>query len=215
MSKSNSKDLVQRKNQLEKRLEMLGTKHEGAHPIRRRSITDGSIAYLLIDISGSMEGSKLSQAKSGSVGFAENAFVKGYSVGVISFSSDANLVTEPLTDIIKLRGQVDQLRVRGTTNMSGALDLAVEKFPPYGRQGQGRAIVVVTDGMPDDEDSALRAAKRIKSLGIDIIAIGTDDADQGFLEQIASRKDLAVPVPKNQLASGITTAAKLLSGGGK
>lgn len=215
MSKSNSKDLVQRKNRLVNRLEILGAKREGAHPIRRRSTSCGSIAYLVIDCSWSMNYSKLSQAKTGSVAFAENAFIKGYSVGVISFSSRAHLITEPLTNIIKLREQIDRLRATGTTNMSRALNLAAEKFPRHGRHDQGRAVVIVTDGMPDNEDAAVIAANHIKSFGIDIITIGTDDADQRFLEQIASRKDLAVPVPQNQLASGITNASKLLPSGGK
>lgn len=214
MPNSKPTDLVQRKQQLAERLETLGAKSKSPQ-IRRRSTNTSSAAcaYLLIDCSASMEGdSKLSQAKTGSIGFAENAFHKGYSVGVISFSSSARLVTEPLTDLFKLRERINQLEVEGTTEMAEALDLAAEKFPA---RSQGGAVVVVTDGMPDSADSALRAAKRLKSIGIDIITIGTADADQFFLEQIASRKDLAVPVPQKQLASGITTAAKLLPGGGK
>lgn len=211
--KSSSTDLVQQRQQLAKHLEALGAKSVSPQ-IRRRSTSGGSVAcaYLLIDCSYSMEGSKLSQAKTGSIGFAESAFLKGYSVGVVSFSSQARLVTEPLTDIFKLRERISRLEVEESTNMAEALHLAAEKFPS---PTQGGAVVVVTDGMPDSVDAALKAARRLKSLGIDIITIGTDDADQHFLEQIASRKDLAVPVPQKQLASGIKTSAKLLPSGGK
>lgn len=213
MANSNSSDISRRKQQLEKRLEELGAKSESPK-IRRLSTNRSSVAYayLLIDCSGSMSGSKLSQAKTGSLGFAEDAFLKGYSIGVISFSSQASLVTEPLTDIFKLKERISGIEVEGLTNMTAALYLAKEKFPSPSCDG---AVVVVTDGMPNNVDSALAAAQKIKSLGIDIIAIGTDDADQRFLEQIASRKDLAVPVSQKQLATGITTAAKLLPGKGK
>ncbi|MFO7803294.1 MAG: VWA domain-containing protein [Desulfovermiculus sp.] len=213
MTESSSTDLLQRKQQLAKRLEELGANSESPQ-IRRRLATDSSVAcaYLLIDCSGSMGGAKLSQAKAGSIGFSESAFLKGYSVGVISFSSLARLVTEPLTDIFKLRERIDLLEVEGTTNMAEALELSAEKFPSSSR---GRAVVVVTDGMPDSADAVLKAAKRLRSLGIDIITIGTNDADQGFLEQIASRKELAVHVPRKHLELGIKTAAKLLPDGSK
>lgn len=96
--------------------------------------------------------------------------------------------------------------------MAAAFDLAAEKLSSSSR---GRAVVVVTDGMPDSTDAVLRAANKLKSLGIDIITIGTNDADQRFLVQFATCKELAVHVPQQHLGAGIKTAAKLLPGGNK
>ena len=51
--------------------------------------------YLLLDCSSSMEGVKLSQAKSGAVGFAEEACGKGYGVGLIAFSPGSTTLRIP------------------------------------------------------------------------------------------------------------------------
>ena len=74
-------------------------------------------------------------------------------------------------------------------------------------------MVVITDGMPDHEEKALDAARDAKERGIDIITVGTDDADRVFLEKLASRKDLVVVVKSEQLGEGITSAAGMLPGG--
>lgn len=213
MSNSNSSDLILRKEELAKRLKSLGVKSSNPK-IRRHSPNDTELnyAYLLIDCSSSMEGSKLLQAKSGSISFAESAFLKNYTIGIITFSSKAYLLTEPISDIRKLKEKVNQLVVDGTTNMAEAFNLAANKFPDSFKFG---AVVLVTDGMPDSVNDALEAANNIKSMGIEIIAIGTEDANKEFLERIATRKDLVVPVPQKELAAGITIAAKLLPGSKK
>lgn len=204
MSKSKSKELVQRKEQIKKRLEALDAKYEGSSPFQRKA---ASTAYLLVDCSSSMRGVKLSQAKKGSIGFVKDALSKGYSIGIISFSSNASFVKRPEISVPELKEKIKQFTARGTTNMTEALHLAREKFSSSKCRG---AVVLVTDGMPNDEKAALAAGEKLKSLGVDIITIGVDDANQSFLEQIASREALAAYVPRNQLSSKIRDASKLL-----
>ena len=91
--------------------------------------------------------------------------------------------------------------------MTGALDLAVRELAPLPGT---RVIVVATDGEPDSRSSSLEAAWRARAAGIEIIAIGTEDADHSFLALLATRTDLAVAVPSKHLKSGISEAAKLL-----
>lgn len=164
-------------------------------------------AFLLIDCSSSMSGSKLKQAISGALGFASDALRKNYAIGLISFASDAEVLCLPEASFPDLATRVERLSACGTTNMSDGIDkAAVELLKAPGV----RAMVVVTDGVPDSPEAALAAARRAKEAGIDIIAIGTDDADRTFLEKIASRSDLAVKVLSTQLQSGIASAARML-----
>jgi uncharacterized protein YegL len=78
-----------------------------------------------------------------------------------------------------------------------------------------KAIVIVTDGMPNspgDPLSSLNAGNFAKSQQIDIIAIGTDDADHAFLQKIASRSELGIKVSSEKLEQSITSSVKLLPG---
>ena len=166
-------------------------------------------AYLLVDCSSSMEGTKLAQAQEGSMEFAKGAVTKGYSVGLIQFASEAKLLQEPTRGISALYPHVEKLMANGSTNMTDGIKMAIERL---GTIDGLRAIVVVTDGMPDDPKTTLNTVQQAKERGIDVIAIGTDDADRDFLNKLASRADLAAKVSRDKLGQSIASAAKLLPG---
>lgn len=168
----------------------------------------GGTVYLVIDCSISMaDGSKMNQAKQGASGFANESQRKGYSVGLIQFSSSAEHVSEPQKELAHLNAVIERMTAGGSTNMAAAINLATKKFAD--RNGE-KIICLVTDGMPDSRDAALDAANRAKRTNIDIMTIGTDDADRSFLEEIATRKELAAKVARAQLEQGIVSMARLL-----
>lgn len=212
MADTNSKDLMQKKEYVEKRLKELG-----ARPVslsnRRQLIRERALlqVYLLIDCSISMRDFKLEQAKSGAIQYAENACKKGYAVGVISFSGQARLVCKPVKNSMELKKAINNLAIESSTNLTWGLHFAKENFQA---PVAGGTIVVVTDGMPDNVQTAVETANQLKRMRIKIFCIGTDDADQDFLEQISSKKKMAIHVEKENFASAIVAAAKQLSSGG-
>lgn len=134
------------------------------------SIPRPSTAYLAIDCSGSMAGQKLEQAKRGAEDFANSAVVAGYAVGLVEFSDEARVTCVPQSTRLTLATRLNALVASGGTNLTSALVLAASNLA---RERAERAIVVVTDGMPNDPPGALRAAKAASESGIRIIAIGT------------------------------------------
>lgn len=164
-------------------------------------------AYLLIDCSGSMAGDKLNQAKRGASRFATDALSKGYYTGLIQFDTYASLLAEPTKEISLLERCLSSVVVGGSTNMAEAIILAHRQLT--GKAGF-RAIVIVTDGMPDSVEESLAAGSNVKKDGIDIITIGTDDADQEFLKKLSSRADLGIKVEREQLEQSIASSVKML-----
>ena len=73
-----------------------------------------------------------------------------------------------------------------------------------------RIIFIVTDGFPDDSNSATNEAKSATKLGIDIMTLGTDDADLNFLNSIATKKGFARKVDSKDFQQGIKDMARLL-----
>jgi len=175
-------------------------------PVRGELIRVGFV-YLVVDCSGSMEGQKLEQAKRGSLSFAKDALTKEYSTGLVQFESIAIHLCEPVRDIEVLRQHLGRIEVGNTTNMADAIQLTTKKLKD---KAGFRIMVIVTDGMPDSEEAALKAGQQAKSKGIDIITIGTDDADEEFLKKLASRAELNIMVPRNQLEQGINSIVKML-----
>jgi len=96
------------------------------------------------------------------------------------------------------------------TDIADVIFLATKKMEAKKITG---VIVIVTDGQPnryDDPEATLKAADIAKSKGIEIIAIGTDDADQDLLKKIASRKDLGQKVATTEFGKAIASTAKML-----
>jgi Ca-activated chloride channel family protein len=185
-------------------------KHVGK-PVSDTALT--GYVYLLVDCSASMDGNKIKQAKKGALNFTRDALKKGYYTGLIRFDSSAKLICEPFKDISNLERKLIDLEVRDTTHMAKAIDLAYRLL----KEMTGiRVMVIVTDGMPNgarDPLATLESGNRAKKEGIEIITIGTDDADREFLKRLASRSDIGLKVENKNLEKAITDSTKLLPQG--
>lgn len=91
--------------------------------------------------------------------------------------------------------------------MAAAIQIARDNLLDKGGE---RVICIVTDGMPDDRKATLEAMNEIKTQGVEIMTIGTDDANKEFLEELATRKELSRKVLRDQLERGIISMAKML-----
>ena len=165
-------------------------------------------AYLVIDCSLSMsEGEKIDQVKNGAKRFTIEAKTKGYLVGLITFNSSATHLCEPQKEISALYRHLESMGAWGSTNMTDAILLATENLI---KKNGVRVMVIATDGMPDNQFTALEAAQETKKNGIEIIVIGTDDANQDFLKKLASSAGLGFKVSRTQLGQAVASAAKML-----
>lgn len=167
----------------------------------------GAVVFLLIDTSGSMYGEKIDQVKQGALDFTKTALRKGYLVGLIKFDSYAVLLCEPTANFSVILGKVGELVADGGTNLAPALTIASQKM--LGCRTH-RAIVVATDGGPHDPVDCPRIAERMKKDGIEILAIGTEDANWEFLSRLVSRKDLNLRVRDAELKRGFNLMANKL-----
>lgn len=141
-------------------------------------------AVLVLDTSSSMEQyHKIEQAKSGAKGFADDMIQQGASVSLVTFDYAAEQLVPLTTDLAKLDKAIDKLRANGSTDMAAGIALAAEALA--GKAGE-RDLYIVTDGMPNDEQDALREAEAAKSAGITVSALGVDNANLRLLRELAS-----------------------------
>lgn len=164
--------------------------------------------YFLLDCSGSMgDYNKLEQAKKGATDYGVEARNKGYAIGLIKFDSISTHLLEPQHNLETYEAELRKLSATGSTNLTAAIQEARTRL--VNRIGE-RVIFIVTDGMPDNKQTALEAAAQVKANGIEIMTFGTDDADKAFLDMLATRKEFSVKMSRDQLQQGIKAMAKLL-----
>lgn len=179
--------------------------------LSRRSATGEKDVWkdvlLLIDISRSMKGEKLEQAKEGAIDFARTAYRRGFATALAVFGTDAEMICGATVDAAIFERKIRTLTIDGSTNLAAGLKLA-------GSVSHLNAVVVVTDGEPDSQEEALVAAESLKKKDISILCIGTDDADKSFLAKLATETDLAIHVDSNKLGTSIGNAIRLLPGTG-
>jgi Ca-activated chloride channel family protein len=135
---------------------------------------------LVLDTSGSMAAGDVSPTRAAAVRDAASVFIHavpaGTRVGIVSFSSNATVLSPLTADLAQLGNALDRMPAPGgATAIGDALALAATQFDTSGR----RAIVLVTDGVANRGLDPTAAAERIGADGIAIDAIGIGTAASG------------------------------------
>jgi Ca-activated chloride channel homolog len=142
---------------------------------------------LVFDTSGSMLATDVQPTRLQAAQLAGNAFVDkvpdGFRVGVISFGSSAQQLSEPTTDKPRVKATIDSLAVKGATAMGDALKLAINnaRVPiPDGLGGERRlpaAIVLLGDGASTRGDDPIDVVQDTKKYKIPVytVALGTQN----------------------------------------
>lgn len=152
-------------------------------------VTEKDITFVL-DVSGSMVGEKLTQAKKALLFCIEN-LNKGDRFEIIRFSTEAealfrNLAEADDTNLEKARRFIRELKAIGGTNIEEALELALDN---KGNKDRPHIIVFITDGKPTinetNEDKLLDKIKKANTSRTRIFAFGIGyDLNTHLLDKI-------------------------------
>ena len=158
-------------------------------PVLRRAAAARDITFVL-DVSGSMSGGKLEQAKAAGRQLL-NSLSSGDRFRLIAFSNDVEEFrdgwsTASASDRRAAERWLRELRASGGTNIGGALERALE---PSTRAGRLAMVLFMTDGEPTvgerrGEKLAARAAELRGERRIFTFGLGAD-VNAALLEQVA------------------------------
>lgn len=167
-----------------KELELVKKKDKSTLP---KSALKYAIAILL-DISYSMEGEKIEDAKEALIHFLKSVSLGENEVGLVAFG--AGIHTCELTqDRVRLETKIKSFNADNETPMMRALRTAFEKIL---NKKVNPVIVIATDGQPTDalEEEILDYVASIKKNGVWMITIGIgEDVNEDFLKELASSPD--------------------------
>lgn len=166
--------------------------------------------YVSIDVSGSMSGHPLDEAKKAMHKFVESSDLSHTSIGLLSFADSVHMDQLATQDGKKLARAIDSLEVGlGGANSAHPFGHALEQLKTVDGP---RYFVVLTDGVWSCQSEAIREAKVCHQAGIEIIAIGFGSADEKFLRAIATSDQSALLVNTGDLTSTFGNIAQELVG---
>lgn len=167
---------------------------------------------LVIDVSGSMSGPKLDEAKDACCGFIdvlEEAAV-GDRVALVAFGSSGRVLARLGTKPSDVKRAARGLGIEGSTNLAAGMSVAWREL---GEASGRRVLVVLTDGEPDNRGAALAERKAIVRAEGEIIARGVQGADQAFLRELATGGGELLGA--GELVSSFRGIAQQLAGGAR
>lgn len=141
---------------------------------------------LVLDHSGSMEGTPLEQAKQAAIAFVNEMDFASDRVGIVQFSGGANVVQSLSPDSTAVIQAIENIGVGGGTAIHAGLEVAFNELNGQLRDGALPVIVLLSDG-ESNRSAAERAANTAKAAGIKIVtvALGTG-LDEQLMQDIAS-----------------------------
>jgi Ca-activated chloride channel family protein len=165
-----------------------------ARPNAKVSVpSDKATIVLLVDVSGSMRAADVKPTRLGAAQKAMSAFAdkvpRGVRLGLVSFSSDPDLLVIPTTDRAVLHEGIDLLVPEAGTAIGDGLGMAVQVVKttlagaPKAKDGKvPGAIVLLSDGASTKGSDPRKVAQEAKRLKIPIyaVALGTPN---GMLRQ--------------------------------
>jgi uncharacterized protein YegL len=173
---------------------------------------------LLIDTSGSMD----DDGKLREVQRAASEYVRGQNLesngsiagmSVSRFSSDAQEVSRFSKNTGDHLDAISRFRAVGATEMQAGLETAAQSLFAAERNVT-KIVLLFTDGEPgsnaeDPEFSkqkTLETAQRLRAQGVRLVAVGTQDANIGFLENLTGDRGLVFPTSAGNFAQAFARA---------
>ena len=172
------------------------------------------VLYLALDVSGSMTGKPMQLAKKAMLNFVDKFDTEYVRIGVIVFSDRVAVLCRASSDREMIVNSIKSIE----TSMTGVCNEAEPVTTIYSllTESAGEPFlygVVLTDGRWDNAPCSVSRSskKKFVQMGFELVALGFGRADERFLKDISTRKDLASVSDISQLDSRLSNIARVIS----
>lgn len=170
---------------------------------------------LAVDLSGSMSGNPVAKAQEAMREFVRQMDADFTKIGLLAFADHTKMVVKPTNDFKRVIKGIDQIEVgdvgicnRAEPFSDAYSELKMSRFDT--NKDKIRYLVVLTDGVWDDPEYAVKQAKSCHKKGIEVMALGFGGADYKFLKQIASTDEFASLTNLSELTGSFSKIAQAI-----
>ena len=167
---------------------------------------------LAVDVSGSMSGAPLDDAKKAMCDFVRQMDFDNTHVGIVAVADKVEIVENLTSNEQKCIKAIKSIEV-GLGGGNAGHPFNIIKKMLENKDGR-RFAIVLADGVWEHQPTAVSAAKTCNRLEIETAAIGFGGADHAFLRDISSSDANALMVSQSELSRAFGTIAQSLGGTG-
>jgi len=168
--------------------------------------------YLTFDLSGSMSGSPLEDAKDSAIqSFLDALDLLHTSIGVIVHSDRVKTILKATSEAREIRNAINSMAITEGLGYGNAQHPFDEASRMLRSVEDLRFVVSLTDGVWSDQEQAIKSAKTLHSDGVEVIALGFGGADQAFLRRIASSDEHGILSSQSHLGDAFSSIAQVIS----
>lgn len=184
-------------------------------PEEARMVMEHLSLYIAIDLSGSMDGRPLAEAKKAAHKFVSQLDLAHTSVGLIAVADRVKTVLSLSQNARKISRAIDSLSI-GMVGYGNSGQPFSEARKLLGNPEGLRFVLVLADGVWSKQSYAVQEACKCHDDGIEVVAIGFGSADKRFLRDIASSEEGALLTDLGSLMGSFDRVAQVLTerGGG-
>jgi molecular chaperone DnaK (HSP70) len=183
------------------------------HPPKEVLRQQDTTVYLAFDLSPSMSGPPLDEARNAAHAFVNRCDLRSTSIGLISFSDRVHIDLRATKDAQALSRAIEDLTI-GITGQGNSGDPFDDIHNLLHDVQEARFAVVLADGLWMYQNTAIERARRCHQAEIQIVAVGFGNADRSFLDQIASSPDQSFFTDLRGLTDTFSSIARDIGGSG-
>lgn len=165
---------------------------------------------IFIDVSGSMDGAPLKEAKKAAKEFVAGTDLASSSIGIGVVSNGSKLLQVPTQNGSHIIRAIDSVTCgsEGYGNSAHPFDTIYKSLQNVGGMRIG---IVLADGVWSKQSLAVSRAQRCHEEGIEIVGVGFGSADKRFIEDISSAPDLSIVTSQSGLVGAFGSVAQVLN----
>ncbi|MDR1486288.1 MAG: VWA domain-containing protein [Planctomycetaceae bacterium] len=170
---------------------------------------------LTIDVSGSMKdgssGSKLSEVKKAAKKCIEMGDLSIDQFALVTFNNNASVDVPFAHNKQQLFNAIDSLSADGGTSFNEAMQSSQQALAAAVNE---RSLILFTDGQTTDSNpqQAAKTASTLRSQGVKVYAIGTNDADRAFLAGLTGDSSLVFSASSGDFVSVFGKVMEIIKG---
>ncbi len=188
-----------------------------SRPQPQATLSQPAAIALVIDASGSMnEQNKLVEVKRAARDFVLRQDLQITRIAVVGFGSEAHLESPLSSDRQALLQAIERIQDGGGTMMAEGLQAGLDALGQA--EAVARSILLFTDGVPGStvmperlaRRLALGVAEQIRVRGIQLVAVGTEDANIRFLAELTGSEALVFSTTAGQFDQAFRQAERAI-----